>query len=155
AHGPARRPGPAGRRQRGEPAMKPPNLPPAEAIYREQCRRSFVHFADRYCRVLSETAGPAADWVPFRLWPAQPGAARQFQERRLLVVLKARQLGLTWLALAFGLWHVLLHPVATVLLFSRRDDEATDLLARLKGMHQRLPPWLKAGRVVTDNDHEW
>src|SRR5207244_1074204 len=49
----------------------------------------------------------------------------------------------------------LLHPVATVLLFSRRDDEATDLLARLKDMHARLPPWLRASRAVTDNDHEW
>jgi hypothetical protein len=130
-------------------------LPPAEAVYREQCRRSFVHFADRHCQVLSETAGPAAAWVPFRLWPAQREVARQFQEHRLAVVLKARQLGLTWLALAFGLWHVLLHPVATVLLFSRRDDEATDLLQRLKDMHARLPPWLRARRVATDNGHEW
>jgi hypothetical protein len=70
-------------------------------------------------------------------------------------VLKARQLGLTWLALAFALWHVLLRPIATVLLFSRRDDEATDLLARLKGMHDRLPDWLRARRIATDNDHEW
>jgi hypothetical protein len=135
--------------------MKAPTSPPPEAIYREQCRRDFAHFADAYCQVLSETAGPAPDWVPFRLWPAQRDAARQFQDRRLVVVLKARQLGLTWLALAFALWHVLLHPVATVLLFSRRDDEATELLARLKRMHARLPPWLQARRVVTDNDHEW
>jgi hypothetical protein len=130
-------------------------MPPPEAIYREQCRRNFAHFADNYCQVLSETAGPTPDWTPFKLWPAQRDAARLFQDERLLVVLKARQLGLTWLALALGLWHVLLHPVATVLLFSRRDDEATDLLARLTGMHRRLPPWLQAPRVVTDNGHEW
>jgi hypothetical protein len=134
---------------------RPTALPPAEAIHREQCRRTFAHFADRHCQVLSETAGPSADWIPFRLWPAQADVARQFQAHRLLVVLKARQLGLTWLALAFGLWHVLLHPVATVLLFSRRDDEATDLLERLKGMHARLPAWLRAPGVVTDNEHEW
>jgi hypothetical protein len=101
-------------------------LPPPEAIYREQCRRNFVHFADTYCQVLSETAGPSPDWIPFKLWPAQRDVAREFQDKRLVVVLKARQLGLTWLALALGLWHVLLHPVATVLLFSRRDDEASD-----------------------------
>jgi hypothetical protein len=135
--------------------MKAPTaLPPREAIYREQCRRDFVRFVG-HCRILSETAGPSADWVPFDLWPAQLDVARQFQAHRLLVVLKARQLGLTWLALAFALWHVLLHPVATVLLFSRRDDEATDLLARLKDMNARLPPWLQARRVATSNDHEW
>jgi hypothetical protein len=135
--------------------MTPPPVPPRHAIYREQCRRRFVLFTDNYCQVLSETAGPSADWMPFRLWPAQRDVAQTFEEQRLVVVLKARQLGLTWLALAFGLWHVLLHPVATVLLFSRRDDEAIDLLARLKDMHARLPPWLQAQRVVTDNEHEW
>jgi hypothetical protein len=133
----------------------PAKLPPPEAIYREQCRRSFIHFADQYCQVLSETAGPAADWIAFRLWPAQRDVAQQFQDHRRVVVLKARQLGLTWLALAFGLWHVLLHPVATVLLFSRRDDEASDILERLKLMHRRLPQWLLAQGVVTDNGHEW
>ena len=133
----------------------PTRMPPTAAVYREQCRRSFLHFVDNYCQVLSETAGPSAAWMPFKLWPAQCDVAREFQERRLVVVLKARQLGLTWLALAFALWHVLLHPVATVLLFSRRDDEAVDLLARLKDMHHRLPPWLASRRIDTDNDHEW
>jgi hypothetical protein len=132
----------------------PPGLPPPEAVYREQCRRDFARFVG-CCQILSETAGPSADWVPFDLWPAQLEVARQFQAHRLLVVLKARQLGLTWLALAFALWHVLLHPVATVLVFSRRDDEAVDLLGRLKEMHRRLPPWLAARRVERDNDHEW
>jgi hypothetical protein len=96
-------------------------VPPAEAIRRERCRRSFAAFVDTYCWVLSETAGDAPDWIPFRLWPAQLEVAQQFQDHPLVVVLKARQLGLTWLALAFGLWHVLLHPIGTVLLFSRRD----------------------------------
>jgi hypothetical protein len=136
--------------------MRPPaNLPPPEAIYREQCRRDFVHFTDQYCQVLSETAGQTAGWIPFRLWPAQRDVAVQFQGHRLVVVLKARQLGLTWLAVAFALWHVLLHPVATVLLLSKRDDEASDLLSRLKEMHARLPRWLQARGVITDNGHEW
>jgi hypothetical protein len=30
-----------------------------------------------------------------------------------------------------------------------------DLLQRLKWMHDRLPPWLKAPGVTTSNDHEW
>jgi hypothetical protein len=82
--------------------------------------------------------------------------AQLLQEHRLVVVLKARQLGLTWLVLAFALWLLLFYPIATVLLFSRRDDEAADLLAvRLRGMHDRLPAWLQAGGFTTANDHEW
>jgi hypothetical protein len=131
----------------------PANVPPLEAIKREQCRRCFPLFVG-HCSVLSELAGSQPDWMPFGLWPAQQDVARDFQAFRLLVVLKARQLGLTWLALAFALWHALLHPVATVLLFSRRDDEAVDLLTRLKSMAKRLPSWL-ACDVIGNNDHEW
>src|ERR1700722_12228946 len=77
-------------------------------------------------------------------------------DNRLVVVLKARQLGLTWLVLAFALWLMLFHPIATVLLFSRRDDEAADLLAvRLHGMYDRLPAWLQAEGITADNAHEW
>jgi hypothetical protein len=77
------------------------------------------------------------------------------QTHRLLVMLKARQLGLTWLVLAFALWLMLFHPIATVLLFSRRDEEAADLLAvRLRGLYDHLPPFLQARGFTTDNEHE-
>jgi hypothetical protein len=120
-----------------------------------KCKKSFVYFCSTHCQVLSDR-GQGGDWVPFRLWPQQRRMAQLLQDNRLVVVLKARQLGLTWLVLAFALWLLLFHPIATVLLFSRRDDEATDLLAvRLRGMYDRLPAFLKASRFTADNDHEW
>jgi hypothetical protein len=120
-----------------------------------KCRKSFAYFCDTYCQILSES-GRGGEWIPFCLWPEQRRTARLLQDNLLVVVLKARQLGLTWLVLAFALWLMLFHPIATVLLFSRRDDEATDLLAvRLRGMHDRLPAWLQASGFLTDNDHEW
>ena len=110
-----------------------------------RCRKSFVYFCDTYCQILSD-AGQGGSWTPFRLWPEQRRVAGLLEGNRLVEVLKARQLGLTWLVLAFALWLMLFHPIATVLLFSRRDDEATDLLAvRLHGMHDHLPAWLQAG----------
>jgi hypothetical protein len=120
-----------------------------------KCRKSFAYFCFTYCQIMSDR-GQGGDWVPFRLWPEQRRLAGLLQDNRLVVVLKARQLGLTWLVLAFALWLLLFHPIATVLLFSRRDDEATDLLAvRLRGMYDRLPAFLKASRFTADNDHEW
>jgi hypothetical protein len=129
----------------------------ARHYFREvlKCRKSFTYFCVSYCLILSDS-GRGGTWVPFHLWPEQRRVARLLQTNRLVVVLKARQLGLTWLVLAFALWLMLFHPIATVLLFSRRDDEATDLLAvRLRGMYDRLPAWLKASGFTTDNDHEW
>lgn len=118
------------------------------------CRREFVYFCNQFCYVLSGAAD--ADWVRFELWPAQVEVATTFQNDRLVVVLKARQLGMTWLAVAFALWLMLFFPIQTVLLFSLRDDEAVEIKRRLRGMYDRLPGWLKARfPMERDNDHEF
>jgi hypothetical protein len=120
-----------------------------------KCRRSFPYFCETYCRILADD-GDGGAWVPFALWPEQRRVAQLLQEKRLVVALKARQLGLTWLVLAFALWLMLFHPIALILLFSRRDDEAVDLLKnRLRGKYDRLPEWLKARSIAVDNDHEF
>src|SRR6516164_4914059 len=118
-----------------------------------KCRSPVAYFLDRYGHIYDAVS---ADWVPFRLWPAQFQALDTIVAQRLTVILKARQLGLTWLVLGYALWLILLHPAVTVLLFSRRDDEAADLLGtRLRGLYERLPAWLRVQSFVVDNDHEW
>lgn len=117
------------------------------------CAESPLYFIHHYVFIYDAIA---LDWIPFRLWPAQARTLKVFFMYLLVVVLKARQIGMTWLALGFALWLMLFHPAATVLLFSKRDDEAIDLLDfRLKGMYQRLPPWMQARAVVSDSKHEW
>jgi hypothetical protein len=128
-----------------------PSNPVGEAVHK--CGLSPRYFLDTYASVYDATA---AGWLPFRLWRAQEKTLAVLHDHRLTVVLKARQLGLTWLVLGYALWHLRFHPAATVLLFSRRDDEAADLLAvRLRGMYDRLPSALKLGPHPVDNDHEW
>ena len=115
--------------------------------------QSVAYFLDRYAQVFNPQ-GRA--WVPFRLWPEQVRVADVLQAERQVVVLKARQLGMSWLCLGFGLWLMVFRPAATVLLFSRRDDEAIDLLDfRLKGMYERLPGWMQAREVVESSAHGW
>ena len=72
-----------------------------------------------------------------------------------LVVLKARQLGISWLSLAYALWLMLFRAPSTVLLFSLREAEAKELLWRLRGMYDRLPPWMQAERVMLANETRW
>jgi hypothetical protein len=118
-----------------------------------KCRQSPAYLLDTYTRIYDATAG---DWVPFRLWPTQANTLEIVHGHRLVCILKARQLGLTWLVLGYALWLILFQPAATILLFSRRDDESVDLLrTRLRGMYDRLPEWLKVRCFTVDNDHEW
>lgn len=117
-----------------------------------RCAASPVYFAHRYCWIYD----PRGEWLRFHLWPAQVEAMRSVMDHRLVIWLKARQLGMTWLALAYALHTLLFCPGSTVLLFSRRDTEATDLLSRqrLQGMYARLPYFLKV-RGDSGNSHEW
>jgi hypothetical protein len=118
-----------------------------------RCYRDPVYFANTYGSVYDARAKA---WIPFHLWEAQVSTLTTIADNRLIVILKARQLGLTWLVLSYALWLMLFHPAATVLLFSKRDDEATDLLDfRLKGIYARLPEWMRARSVVRDSGHEW
>jgi hypothetical protein len=118
-----------------------------------KCRNSVLYFLDRYGQIYDATARA---WVPFHLWPKQIEALQTLAAQRLTIILKARQLGLTWLTLGWALWQMLFHPAATILLFSRRDDEAVDLLKnRLRGLYDRLPGWLKVRAFAVNNDHEW
>lgn len=117
-----------------------------------KCHLSPTYFINTYCRVRDEQLG---SWVSFKLWPAQARVIHGIHEHRLVAILKARQLGMSWCVIAYLLWQALLHPSQTILLFSRRDDEAMDLLVnRFRAMHQRLPAWLRAKALVKDNDHD-
>ncbi|MBX9623796.1 MAG: hypothetical protein K2X82_08270 [Gemmataceae bacterium] len=126
------------------------------------CTASPFHFIDRYCQVYAADK-EGGRWVPFRLWPAQVRPLQLIVNNPLSIHLKARQLGLTWLCLGYALHNLLFLDGATVLLFSRRDTEAMDLMRRLKGMFDRLPDWLKPTGSYTrsglrrsgESGHQW
>jgi hypothetical protein len=90
-----------------------------------------------------------------RIWPAQVEVADELQHYREVVLLKARQLGFTWLVIAHALRRLLCFPVATVLFFSQRDDEASELVDfRLRAMYNRLPEFMRETPLQTDSAHE-
>lgn len=117
-----------------------------------KCKSSPLYFVHNYCNIYDASLGT---WIPFTLWPQQAQALATFSSQQLTIVLKARQLGLTWLVLAYALYVMLFRPAKTVLLFSRRDDEAMYLLDRLRGMYKRLPEWSKARAITKNSAHEW
>jgi hypothetical protein len=115
------------------------------------CNASPAYFLRSFGQVYDATA---RSWTRFDLWPAQVDALARFERHPLTIVLKARQLGFSWLCVGWALWLMLFQPAATVLLFSQRDTEAIHLLSfRLAGMLGRLPGYLQSALIV-DNAHE-
>ena len=107
----------------------------------------------RDCVHIYDTTGQ--DWVKFDLWPAQKDTLDVMASSRKLVILKARQLGISWLCLSYGLWLMLFQAPATVLLYSLREEESKELLWRLRGMYDRLPAYLRARAVTNDSERRW
>ena len=130
-------------------------LPSANNILDElvKCDDDLGYFVVTYCHIYNATERA---WMPFALWDAQRVTLETFKAHKLTIILKARQLGLSWLVLCYALWLMLFRPAATVLIFSKRDEEAIELLdVRLKGIYERLPSWMQCRAVVASDKHNW
>ncbi|MEJ7783187.1 MAG: hypothetical protein WKF96_00190 [Solirubrobacteraceae bacterium] len=124
---------------------------------RRRCIDSVSYFAQGYGHVRDEDAGGPP--IPFHFWPTQPTAAARavgahnqaellalMEAEALLIVLKARQLGVTWLALHYGFHLLALEPStpgAVVLALSQDGNYAKRLLERVRKINQLLPPFLR------------
>jgi len=73
------------------------------------------------------------------------------QDNPKVIVLKARQLGITWLALAYYLWEATFEGPKLIVLCSKREDEGKEMLRRLKVLRNNLPPKWRAPLNPDDN----
>ena len=112
----------------------------AARLQRLRCARDPAYFIERYVQI--EDKDSPGGTTPFVLWPGQRQALDAFTGKRLAIVLKARQLGLTWLALAYAIWRMLFRPGYAVVMLSRRDEDAKELVRRMVFILERLPRWM-------------
>ncbi len=81
--------------------------------------------------------------IPFELWPEQRETLQTILNNKLNIVMKARQLGLTWLALAYALRRMIFHAGYSVVAISKREDPDTkELVRRLTFILKYMPDWL-------------
>lgn len=81
--------------------------------------------------------------VLFDLFPYQVNTLKTFLNSRYVIVLKARQLGLTTLADAFALWELMFRPGSNILLVSKDQPTADKALDLLGFMWRFLPGWMQ------------
>ena len=126
---------------------------PDEISEWHRCAADPVYFIDRYCHIYD---GTLRRWIPFHVWRSQVETVDALTLFRLVVILKSRQIGETWVVLAFALWLMIFWPSPAILLFSKDEISAIYLLGaeRLRGMYQHLPRFLQVG-VVDDAAKTW
>lgn len=112
----------------------------------EYCAEHPVYFAETYGHIEDKSAAELIQ--PFRLWPAQKQALKELATHRMNVILKARQLGITWLALTEAVRLLLCQSGRTVVAISRAEDEAKELVRRAAVILRSMPELVREERAA-------
>lgn len=91
---------------------------------------------------LADPKARIAGWLDDRVdaenWGWQRELLDMFLAEDQLVLLKGRQLGVTWVSCGLALWYLLFKPGTDVLIFSIGEDEAKEVVERIWGMFLSL-----------------
>ena len=107
-----------------------------EAARMVRAERDFERFLP-YMKVLDPP--PGGGIVPFQPWPHLVELARAFRQYRLIVLVKSKQVGASWLVGGYAVHTAAYHEGAQVALFSKGQLEAGDLLGKSQFIHEHLP----------------
>ena len=95
--------------------------------------------------------GNEVAYVPFSLWDAQAETYDQMAREQLIVILKARQLGISWLACLYIMRLCSLYPGQPALCLSRGQLEANELVHRISFLYHQHANNSAFSRLVDDN----
>ncbi len=98
--------------------------------------------------------GDGVGTMPFHLWEAQRELLTAIETEPRLLILKARQLGISWLCCAYALHLCLFKPNRLVLTFSIGQEEANEMMRRIQAMYDRLPEAMRAQHPVSKRNTE-
>ncbi len=101
---------------------------------------SFMYFLDAWVWIEDkENKRP----LKLKLWSAQAEVIPQLLTSLLSILIKTRQIGLTWLVAAMCLWLSIRHPLHLIVVISATEDHAIEFLERVYFILDRIPEWMK------------
>lgn len=112
-------------------------------------------FIDRYVIIDdAQDHGEGVGTMSFTLWEAQKDLLGAMEAEPRLLILKARQLGISWLCCAYALHLCLFKPNRLVLTFSIGQEEANEMMRRIQAMYDRLPEQMRGAHPVSKRNTE-
>ena len=105
----------------------------------------FVHIEDK------DTPGIV---IPFNLWDAQKELLDLFIKEDRVVTLKARQLGITWLALADTAHDLIYNPGFSANTISQTEEDGKELVRRMGFIFKHMPNWLIVDKKLKNLEPE-
>ena len=103
----------------------------------EYCRDHVEYYIETYCHIEDKDAEELIQ--PFHLWEAQKQALKDIHEHRKIAILKARQLGFSWLVMSYVSYILRCWTGRTAIGLSRSEEEAKELVRRLGVIFRYMP----------------
>ena len=103
-----------------------------------KCGKDPLYFIRNYVKIQHPKKGT----IPFETFAFQDDCIEQFEEHRLNIVLKSRQLGLSTLAAAYATWMAIFYKDKNILVIATKLPTAMNFIKKVRVALQNLPPWL-------------
>ncbi|KKN77065.1 hypothetical protein LCGC14_0364040 [marine sediment metagenome] len=114
-------------------------VPPEYIDEYAKCAADKWHFISNYAQI----SDPSEGIISLAPWLHLQQLTQIIDANDRVIILKARQIGITWLVCAIALWYVTFKHSSNVLMFSRRETESIGMKNRVVFMHGLLPEWLQ------------
>lgn len=106
----------------------------------------------RLCKINDASKLAVVDFIP---WPHIVRMTRAFEKERYVIVLKSKQIGISYLLAFYALWKAMTNKAFKCLVLSAGEKESVLLLDKCKFAYQNLPDWIKAVVPAGPNIGKW
>ncbi len=116
----------------------------SEQAEKEKCANGCEYFLSEYGFI--EDVNPekeSAGHIRFNLWDCQKDFIRKLLGNIFNIILKARQLGISWTAAGVAVWMAIFKAHTKILIISIGEREAMAFLDKVKYIFDNLPDWMK------------
>ena len=98
----------------------------------EYCRTHPEYFIRKYIQI--EDKDQEGLMIPFEMWEAQEWSLYEIIEHKYNIILKARQIGFTWLVLAYIMHDLVFNIGHSAMAISKTEDDGFELVRRFSVM---------------------
>lgn len=103
-----------------------------------RCGKDPVYFIKEYAKIQHPTRGT----IPFKTYDFQDDCVKAFQDERLNIILKSRQLGLSTICAAYATWMAIFQKDKNILVIATKLKTAMNFIKKVAVILQNLPKWL-------------
>jgi len=111
----------------------------------KKCMMDASYFITKYCKIQHPQKGR----IPFDLYEFQEDCISDFEQHRLNIILKSRQLGISTVSAGYSLWKCMFTEDFNILVIATKSTVASALVKKVKIMYNDLPEWMKDKKMKT------